>query len=62
MSLYQYLTRLETILVSRQDIEVQFLKIEVFTLGVKFTSKLRFYDNSILSIAEELETMDLRYV
>lgn len=60
MSLYQYLVRLETILVSRRDIEVQLLKVDVFTLGVKFTSRLRFHDGSSLSIAEELETIDQR--
>lgn len=51
MSLYQYLVRLETILVSRQDIEVRLLKIDAFTLGVKFTSELCFHDGSCLSIA-----------
>ena len=55
MSLYHYLVRLETILHSRQDIDVELLQIDVVTIGVKFSSEIRFYDGSRLSIVEQLE-------
>jgi hypothetical protein len=55
MSLYRYLVRLETVLHSRQDIDVELLQVDVITIGVKFISELRFYDGSHLSIVEQLE-------
>lgn len=55
MSLYQYLVRLEAMLRSRQDIEVARLQVDVVTIGVKFSSELRFYDGSQLSVVEQLE-------
>jgi hypothetical protein len=60
MSLYQYLVRLETVLSSRLDIEVEILEVGVTTLGVKFESVIRFYDGSYLSIVEQLEPIDRR--
>jgi hypothetical protein len=55
MSLYHYLVRLETVLHSRQDIDVERLQIDVVTIGVKFSTEICFYDGSRLSIVEQLE-------
>jgi hypothetical protein len=55
MSLYHYLVRLEAVLASRQDIEVESLVVDIVTIGVKLSSELRFYDGSRLSIVEQLE-------
>lgn len=60
MSLYHYLVRLETVLHARQDINVELLQIDVVTIGVKFSSELRFYDGSRLSVAEQLEPVGKR--
>jgi hypothetical protein len=60
VSLYHYLVRLETVLRSRQDIDIEVLQIDVITLGVAFTSELRFYDGSRLSIVEQLEPIGKR--
>ena len=60
MSLYHYLVRLETIIRSRQDVEVEALEVNVITIGVKFISELRFYDGSRLSIVEQLEPVGKR--
>lgn len=60
MSLYHYLIRLETILRSRQDINIDLLQVGVVTVGVKFSRELRFYDESRLSIAEQLEPIGPR--
>lgn len=60
MSLYHYLVRLETVLDSRQDIDVEVLQIDVITIGVKFQSAVSFYDGSRLSIVEELEAVGKR--
>jgi len=60
VSLYHYLVRLETVLHSRQDVEVELLQIDVVTIGVKFSSELRFYDGSRLSIVEQLEPVGKR--
>ena len=60
MSLYHYLVRLETVLHSRQDIDVQLLQVDVVTIGVKFRSEVSFYDSSRLSVAEQLEPIGPR--
>lgn len=60
MSLYHYLARLETVLHSRQDIDIELLQIDVVTIGVKFSSELRFYDGSRLSVVEQLEPVGKR--
>lgn len=60
MSLYHYLVRLETVLHARQDINVELLQIDVVTIGVKFSSEVRFYDGSRLSIVEQLEPVGKR--
>ncbi len=58
MSLYHYLVRLETVLRSRQDINIELLQVDVITIGVKFKCELRFYDGSRLSVVEELVTTE----
>lgn len=60
MSLYHYLVRLESILRSRQDIELELLQIDVVTIGFKFRSELRFIDGSRLTIVEQLEPIGRR--
>ncbi|MFQ5613198.1 MAG: DUF6516 family protein [Anaerolineae bacterium] len=60
MNLYHYLVRLETVLHSRQDIDIRLLQIDAVTIGVKFKSELRFYDGSCLSIVEQLEPVGAR--
>lgn len=60
MSLYHYLVRLEAILHSRQDIAVEFLQVEVLTIGVKFSSDMHFQDGSFLSVVEQLEPVSSR--
>lgn len=58
MSLYHYLVHLETVLRSRQDIEVSVLQVDVITIGAKFKAELGFHDGSHLSIVEQLERVD----
>ena len=60
MTLYHYLVRLETVLRSRQDIDIEVLQIDVITLGVAFTSELRFHDGSRLTLVEQLESIGKR--
>lgn len=60
MNLYQYLVRLETVLRSRQDIDIELLQIDVITVGAKFRSELRFYDGSRLSVVEQLGSVGTR--
>jgi hypothetical protein len=55
MNLPHYLIRLENVLCSRQDIEVETFEIEILTLGVRVSGIVRFYDGSRLSIVEGLE-------
>lgn len=57
MSLYGYLTRLENILHSRQDITVETFHLTMTTLGAIVETELRFYDGSQLSIVEEVERL-----
>lgn len=54
MSLYQYLVRLETVLHARQDIHVELFQVTVGTIGVTFSSEVRFSDGSRLSVTEQL--------
>jgi hypothetical protein len=60
MSLYHYLVRLEAVLHSRQDIELELLQVDVVTIGVRFRGELRFYNGSRLSIVEQLEPVGHR--
>jgi hypothetical protein len=56
VSLYHYLVRLETVLRSRQDVDLELLQIDVFTLGVAFTSEPRFYDDSRRALRTDWKT------
>jgi hypothetical protein len=60
MSLYQYLVRLETVLRSRREIDIEVLQIDVATVGVKFKCEVHFHDDSHLSIVEQLEPVSKR--
>jgi hypothetical protein len=56
MSLHRYLTRLYTTITSRQEIEIESLEIRYIATGVAlFTTTLRFFDNSLLVVEEEVE-------
>ncbi len=55
MSLYGYLARLEDTLRSRQDITLKELRLTLTTLGAILQASLHFYDDSRLSIVEEVE-------
>ena len=57
MSLHRYLVRLETVLYSRRDIDVERFQVDVLTIGAKFRCEIRFYDGSHLSVVEELESV-----
>lgn len=60
MSLYRYLVRLEAVIRSRSDIELERLQITVVTFGAVFAGDLRFHDGSRLSIVEQLESRGRR--
>jgi hypothetical protein len=56
MSLHRYLTRLYAIITSRQEIEIESLEIRYIATGVAlFAVTLRFFDNSLLVVEEEVE-------
>lgn len=60
MSLYHHLVRLETVLNSRQDIDVKLFQIDILTIGVELSSELRFHVGSRLNIVEQLEPVGER--
>lgn len=55
MKPYTYLERLENTLYSRQDIDIEELRIQLKGLTVLFCANLRFQDHSRLHILEELK-------
>ena len=56
MSLHSYLTRLYATITSRKEIEIDSLEVNYIVTGVAlFTAVLRFFDNSLLVIEEEVE-------
>lgn len=55
MKPYTYLERLENTLYSRQDIDIEELRIQLKGLTVLFRANLRFQDHSRLHILEELK-------
>ncbi|MDM8523218.1 DUF6516 family protein [Desulfococcaceae bacterium HSG8] len=61
MNLYSYISRLETMLRSRQDIQVEMLTVRWTENGAKFRSELRFYDNSRLSIFDLAKQVGFHY-
>jgi len=62
MNFYSYFTRLETVLRSRQDIDLEVLKISSTSSGVNFKSEVHFYDGSHLSIFERIKQVGKRDV
>lgn len=56
MSLHSYLTRLYATITSRREIEIESLDIRYIAIGVAlFTVTLRFFDQSLLVVEEEVE-------
>jgi hypothetical protein len=55
MKPYTYLERLENTLYSRQDIDIEELRIQLKGLTVLFRANLRFQDHSRLHLLEELK-------
>ena len=55
MNLYSYITRLETILRSREDFNLEFLDIMLTSLGAVIRARINFYDGSQLSISEHID-------
>ncbi len=56
MNLHSYLTRLYATITSRQEIEIDSLEIEYIITGLAlFTAVLRFFDDSLLLIEEQVE-------
>lgn len=62
MSLQNYLARLTDILRSRQDIVVDDFRLALTTAGAILQARICFYDNSMLSVVEEIEQTGLRAV
>jgi hypothetical protein len=65
MNLYSYLSRLETVLRSRSDFDLEALEISSTPAGIDFKSAVRFYDGSHLSIFERIkqtEKQDIRRI
>jgi len=62
MTLDSYLARLENTLRSRQDFEIEKMSSDAFFTGALFRARLRFYDNSTLYAAEELENLGQREI
>ncbi len=60
MNLYSYLARLDKLLGSRRDIEIETLEILVTTIGAIFKCEIRFQDDSRLFIIEALEKIGHR--
>lgn len=54
MELYSYLMRLETLLRSRQDLEIEVLEIKVRSLEATIKGEIGFYDHSHLSLFEQV--------
>lgn len=55
MNLYHHLTRLETILRSREDFDLETLDIILTSLGAVIKVRIKFYDGSQLSISEQVD-------
>ena len=54
MNLYSYVTRIETILRSREDFDLEALDIMLTSLGAVIKTRINFYDGSQLSISEHI--------
>ncbi|RLT39669.1 MAG: hypothetical protein DWI57_09850 [Chloroflexi bacterium] len=62
MTLRSYLARLENTLRSRQDYTIEQIWSDTFSTGALFRARLRFYDNSNLYVAEDLESLGRREI
>ena len=62
MNLHGYVIRLETILRSRQDFELNDMRLTLMSLGAVIVAKLTFYDGSQLSFTEQVEQVAPRQV
>ena len=62
MNLYSYFVRLESVLRSRQEIQVENSSFDVTPEGTKFECQLRFYDGSRLVISELVEEVRKRAI
>ncbi|OQY59533.1 MAG: hypothetical protein B6245_06145 [Desulfobacteraceae bacterium 4572_88] len=62
MDIYGYVTRLETVLRSRKDIEVEMLTIRWTGSGAKLRGEVRFCDNSRLSFFEMMQEVGKRKI
>lgn len=60
MNLQSYVARVGDILRSRQDIVVENFQLTLTTAGAILQVRLRFYDNAVLSVVEEIERTGLR--
>ncbi len=60
MNLQGYVSRLGDVLRSRQDIVVEDFRITLTTAGGILQARLRFYDQSVLSVVEEIERAGFR--
>ncbi len=55
MKLHSYVDRLETIIISRGDIEIEAMSLDVTDEDTLFEAELQFFDGSHLSLTERLE-------
>jgi len=62
MTVGHHLARLENTLRSRQDFEIEQMLSDTFSTGALFRVRLRFYDNSTLYAAEDLESLGQREI
>ena len=62
MTLQNYVARLADVLRSRQDVVVEDFHLTLTTAGAIMQARIRFYDNSVLSVVEEIEQAGLRIV
>ncbi|RLC19543.1 MAG: hypothetical protein DRI57_06940 [Deltaproteobacteria bacterium] len=60
MNSYSYFIRLETVLRSRQDINLEIFEITPTPVAIDFKSEVYFYDGSHLSIFERIKQVGKR--
>jgi len=62
MTLRSYLARMENTLRPRQDYTIEQIVSDTFSTDALFRARLRFYDNSTLYVAEDLESLGRRVI
>ena len=62
MTLQNYVARLADLLSARQDVVVEDFQLTLTTAGTILQARVRFYDDSVLSVVEEIEQAGLRIV